>query len=87
MKQLGKKRLTLQLQEAMEAVPAELADWRLTLQDGGKALVYDFDARDEGTGIPMLLRRMSELGIAYKDLQTEQSSLEDIFVSLVHQPT
>src|SRR3954465_55506 len=87
MKQLGKKRLTLQLQEAMVAVPAELADWRLTLQDGGKALVYDFDARDEGTGIPMLLRRMSELGIAYKDLQTEQSSLEDIFVSLVHQPT
>ena len=86
MKQLGKKRLTLQLQEAMAAIPAELADWRLTLQDGGKALVYDFDARDEVTGIPMLLRRVSELGIVYKDLQTQQSSLEDIFVSLVHQP-
>ena len=85
MKKLGKKRLTLQLQEPMAAVPAGLAQWRVTLQDSGKALVYDFDARDEGTGIPMLLRRVSELGIAFKDLQTQQSSLEDIFVSLVHQ--
>jgi ABC-2 type transport system ATP-binding protein len=87
MKKLGKKQLTLHLQEPMAAVPADLSDWHLVLKDGGNELEYNFDARDDGTGIPMLLRRLSELGIGFKDLHTQQSSLEDIFVSLIeHKP-
>jgi ABC-2 type transport system ATP-binding protein len=85
MKKLGKKRLTLHLLETMTAIPAELADWRLVLNTEGTVLEYNFDAAEEGTGIPGLLRRLSELGVAFKDLQTEQSSLEDIFVSLVQE--
>ena len=83
MKKLGKKQMTLHLQEPMADIPAGLSDWRLVLKDGGNELEYNFDAREEGVGIPMLLRRLSELGIGFKDLQTRQSSLEDIFVSLV----
>jgi ABC-2 type transport system ATP-binding protein len=85
MKKLGKKQLTLHLQEPMASVPPSLSDWGLVLKDKGNELEYNFDAREEGTGIPLLLRRLSELGIGFKDLQTRQSSLEDIFVSLVHQ--
>jgi ABC-2 type transport system ATP-binding protein len=85
MKKLGKKQLTLHLQEPMASIPAGLGDWHLVLKDKGNELEYNFDAREEGTGIPLLLRRLSELGIGFKDLQTRQSSLEDIFVSLVHQ--
>ena len=87
MKKLGKKQMTLHLQEPMADIPAGLSDWRLVLKDGGNELEYNFDAREEGTGIPLLLRRLSELGIGFKDLQTRQSSLEDIFVSLVHDRT
>jgi len=87
MKKLGKKQLTLHLLEPMKAIPAELGDWRLTLKSEGTVLEYDFDATEEGTGIPALLRRLSEVGIGFKDLQTGQSSLEDIFVSLVHERT
>ena len=83
MKKLGKKQLTLHLQEPMAAIPAGLGDWGLTLTAGGTELEYRFDASEERTGIPALLRRMGELGIAFKDLNTQQSSLEDIFVSLV----
>ena len=83
MKKLGKKQMTLHLQEPMAAIPAGLSDWRLVLKESGAVLEYNFDASEEGTGIPALLRRLSELGIAFKDLQTQQSSLEDIFVSLV----
>ncbi len=83
MKKLGKKQMTLHLQEPMADIPAGLSDWRLVLKDGGNELEYNFDAREESTGIPALLRRLSELGIGFKDLQTRQSSLEDIFVSLV----
>ena len=83
MKKLGKKQMTLHLQEPMAEVPAGLSDWRLVLKESGTVLEYNFDANEEGTGIPTLLRRLSELGIAFKDLQTQQSSLEDIFVSLV----
>jgi ABC-2 type transport system ATP-binding protein len=87
MKKLGKKQLTLHLQEPMTTIPADLSDWHLVLKDGGNELEYNFDAREDGTGIPMLLRRLSELGIGFKDLHTQQSSLEDIFVSLVgHKP-
>ncbi len=83
MKKLGKKYLTLHLQEPMAEIPAGLGDWHLVLKDSGNELEYTFDANAEGTGIPPLLRRLSELGIGFKDLRTEQSSLEDIFVSLV----
>jgi ABC-2 type transport system ATP-binding protein len=83
MRKLGKKQLTLHLLEPMAAVPAALSDWRLALKGDGLDLEYTFDAHEERTGIPGLLRRLDELGIAFKDLQTQQSSLEDIFVSLV----
>jgi ABC-2 type transport system ATP-binding protein len=87
MKKLGKKQFTLHLQEPMTAIPAELADWRLALKNGGTELEYTFDANAERTGIPSLLRRISDLGIGFKDLNTSQSSLEDIFVSLVSERT
>ncbi len=83
MKKLGKKQLTLHLQEPMAAIPAALGEWDLALKNGGCDLEYTFDANDERTGIPGLLRRLAELGIGFKDLNTEQSSLEEIFVSLV----
>jgi len=85
MRKLGRKELTLNLTEVMETVPAELAEWNLTLQADGHELLYVFDANAERTGVPSLLRRMSDLGIGFKDLHTRQSSLEEIFVSLVHQ--
>jgi len=83
MKKLGKKQLTLHLQEPMTVIPAELGEWRLALNAGGNELEYTFYADEERTGIPTLLKRMSDLGIGFKDLNTSQSSLEDIFVSLV----
>jgi ABC-2 type transport system ATP-binding protein len=86
MKKLGRKELTLNLTDVMEAIPIELAEWNLALQADGHELLYAFDANAERTGVPSLLRRMSDLGIGFKDLHTRQSSLEDIFVSLVHQP-
>ncbi|HWQ85860.1 ABC transporter ATP-binding protein [Brevundimonas sp.] len=84
MKKLGKKTLTLNLQEPLAAVPPELAEWSPTLKADGNELEYVFDSNLEKTGVPSLLRRLSDLGIAFKDLNTSQSSLEDIFVSLVH---
>lgn len=86
MKKLGRKELTLNLTEVMETIPPELSEWNLELQAEGHELLYCFDANAERTGVPSLLRRMSDLGIGFKDLNTTQSSLEDIFVSLVHQP-
>jgi len=83
MKKLGHKQLTVQLQEPMTAIPPGLGDWPLELKAAGHQLEYRFDAHGEQNGIPALLRRLGELGVAYKDLYTEQSSLEDIFVSLV----
>jgi ABC-2 type transport system ATP-binding protein len=80
---LGKKQLTLVLQEPMTTIPSALADWHLSLKSDGYELEYTFDAHQEHTGIDSLLRRMDELGIGFKDLSTQQSSLEDIFVSLV----
>ncbi|MDO9075972.1 MAG: ABC transporter ATP-binding protein [Brevundimonas sp.] len=84
MKKLGKKTLTLNLQEPLAAVPAALAEWSPTLKADGNELEYVFDSNLEKTGVPSLLRKLSDLGIAFKDLHTSQSSLEDIFVSLVH---
>jgi ABC-2 type transport system ATP-binding protein len=85
MRKLGKKQLTLHLLEPMTAIPAGLADWPIALNAGGTELEYTFDAQEERTGIPAFLRRLGELGIGFKDLQTRQSSLEDIFITLVHQ--
>ena len=85
MKKLGRKTLTLQLQEPLTALPAELSEWTLALKADGGELEYVFDSNAERTGVPSLLRRLSDLGIGFKDLSTRQSSLEDIFVGLVHQ--
>jgi ABC-2 type transport system ATP-binding protein len=83
MKKLGKKQLTLHLQEPMTAVPAGLDGWNLALKNGGADLEYTFDASEERNAIPALLRKVGDLGIGYKDLNTRQSSLEEIFVNLV----
>jgi ABC-2 type transport system ATP-binding protein len=82
MKKLGKKQLTLHLAAPLRRVPDELQSWELELKTDGNDLVYSANSAD-GVDISMLLKRLSELGIAIKDLQTHQSSLEDIFVNLV----
>jgi ABC-2 type transport system ATP-binding protein len=82
MKKLGKKQLTLHLQEPIQRIPAELTSWGLELRSDGQDLVYTVDGAGS-MDIPALLKRMSELSIVVKDLQTRQSSLEDIFVKLV----
>ncbi|MGF7148749.1 ABC-2 type transport system ATP-binding protein [Sphingomonas zeicaulis] len=83
MRKLGKRRLTLTLETPLAAIPVELARWDLHLEAEGTLLVYTFDAREEETGIPGLLRAMHDLGIGFRDLDMEKSSLEDIFVDLV----
>ncbi|WP_033412995.1 ABC transporter ATP-binding protein [Methylosarcina fibrata] len=86
MHKLGKKQLTLTLRQPLTRIPAELSVWSLALADDGHALVYSFDAREEESGIATLLRSLNEHGIDFKDLRSSESSLEDIFVNLVHQP-
>jgi ABC-2 type transport system ATP-binding protein len=83
MRKLGKKRLTLHLQEPLTAVPEGLSQFDLQLEAEGTELVYTFDAQAEATGIAELLRELSKRGVDFKDLRTEESSLEEIFVSLV----
>jgi ABC-2 type transport system ATP-binding protein len=83
MKKLGKREMDLTLVEPLAAIPAGLEEWHLTLADEGHRLRYVFDAQAERTGIPSLLRKLGEMGIAFKDLDTSKSSLEDIFVDLV----
>ncbi|ANI78889.1 MULTISPECIES: ABC transporter ATP-binding protein [Sphingobium] len=85
MKKLGKKTLTVTLGERLERLPVELGDWDVALNADGCEIEYVFDTRAERTGVSSLLRKLGDLGIGYKDLNTQQSSLEDIFVSLVHQ--
>jgi ABC-2 type transport system ATP-binding protein len=85
MKKLGSKRLTLVLLEPMTNIPSELGEWHLKLSASGYELEYEFDINKEHTGVPSLLRRLSDLGIGFRDLNTSQSSLEEIFVSLVHE--
>lgn len=87
MKKLGKKQLTLHLVEPLADIPTALREWPVALKANGTELEYTFEASEEATGTPALLRRLGELGIAFKDLQTRQSSLEDIFVSLVAERT
>lgn len=86
MRKLGKKQLSLTLRQPMNNIPEALAEWSLTLVDAGHTLVYTFDTQKEETGIALLLRALGEHGIDFKDLRSSESSLEDIFVSLVHQP-
>jgi ABC-2 type transport system ATP-binding protein len=85
MRKLGKKRLTLHVQNKLGAVPAGLASFNMTLGDDGYALHYDYDTQAERTGVATLLGELSQAGIRIRDLQTSQSSLEEIFVGLVHQ--
>ena len=84
MRKLGKKQLTLQLQAPLQRIPDALSGEPLELANDGHALVYTFDTQAERTGIATLLRRLAEHGIDFKDLHSSESSLEDIFVSLVH---
>jgi ABC-2 type transport system ATP-binding protein len=83
MRKLGKKQVTLLLQEAISEVPAALHDYELTLSPDGTELTYTYDTRSEARGIVDFMKHVNDAGIAFKDLRTKQSSLEDIFVSLV----
>jgi ABC-2 type transport system ATP-binding protein len=83
MRKLGRKQLTLHLQHPLDAIPAQLAGRQLELSANGNDLVYTFDTQADSTGIAGLLRQLNELGIDFKDLRTEESSLEEIFVNLV----
>jgi ABC-2 type transport system ATP-binding protein len=83
MRKLGRKQLTLHLAQPLAAVPPALAHWNLATKDDGNELEYTFETANE-SGIPALLRDIDAAGIRYRDLNTRQSSLEDIFVSLVH---
>ena len=75
------------LKSPIAAIPPALADFGLTLTDEGREIVYDFDAAADDNGVARLLRRLNEVGVEFKDLQTHESSLEDIFVDLVHRPS
>ena len=83
MLKLGKKQLILELQSALAVIPDALRRYRLELSADGRQVVYTYNARTELTGIPSLLHDLASVGIRFKDLTTEQSSLEDIFVTLV----
>ena len=83
MAQLGKRQLTLHMQTPLQSIPASLASYALARSADGLQLTYSFDAQHEGTGIAALLRTLTDSGIDFKDLRTDESSLEDIFVRLV----
>jgi ABC-2 type transport system ATP-binding protein len=85
MRKLGKKQLTLELREPLAAVPAALSAYRLSLSAGGRELIYSYDTKSEHTGITDLLDDIRHAGLEFNDLQTTQSSLEDIFVGLVRE--
>ena len=85
MRKLGKKQLSLQLNEPLAAVPESLSAHDLALEDEGRELVYTYDTQGERTGITSLMNDLREAGIAFRDLQTRQDSLEKIFVNLVRQ--
>jgi ABC-2 type transport system ATP-binding protein len=83
MRKLGRKQLTLQLQNPISTVPPALSQYPLTLSEDGLQLTYSFDTQSDSTGIAELLRKLNAEGIDFRDLHTEESSLEEIFVSLV----
>ena len=86
MRELGKKQLVLHMHEPMTEVPTELADYELDINADGSELIYTYDTQCERTGITALLGELQRAGIKFHDLNTSQSSLEDIFVDLVRQP-
>jgi ABC-2 type transport system ATP-binding protein len=86
MTKMGRKTLDIVLADQLTSVPETLSDWNLRLENDGHVLCYEFDSNAERTGIASLMKALSDQGIAYKDLSTHQSSLEDIFVELVHRP-
>ena len=83
MHKLGKKQVTLLLQDRIADMPAALHDYDLTLSTDGTELTYTYDTRNESRGIVDFMKHVNDAGIQFKDLRTKQSSLEDIFVSLV----
>lgn len=83
MRKLGKKQLTLELQQRLSAIPPELSSFKLSIAEDGSTLIYDYDTQAERTGVATLLGELSRAGLRIRDLQTNQSSLEDIFVGLV----
>jgi len=86
MTKMGRKTLDIVLADQLTSIPETLSDWNLRLENDGHVLCYEFDSNAERTGIASLMKALSDQGIAYKDLSTHQSSLEDIFVELVHRP-
>src|SRR5215213_8602994 len=86
MAKMGRKTLDIMLADPLTSIPPELSDLNVRLENDGHVLCYEFDSHADRTGIASLMRRLTDLGIAYKDLSTHQSSLEDIFVELVHEP-
>lgn len=84
MSKLGRKELRLHLQCPLDALPPELVDQPIELSEDGYELIYTFDSQQEQSGVALLLRTLAELGVEYRDLQTRESSLEEIFVGLVH---
>ena len=87
MQKLGKKRLIVEIKETIEKLPESLNSYDLSLSDDGTQLTYTYDTTGDGTGITALLQAINESGLSLKDMQTTQSSLEDIFVNLVHDET
>jgi len=85
MREMGKKQLTLHLYDPIDAVPDSLGSYQLELSADRQSLTYNYDTKGEHTGITDLIRELRDVGIRFNDLQTSQSSLEDIFVDLVHQ--
>ena len=83
MEKLGKKQLTLELQSSLDTIPVELNGYNLELINNGNELVFTFDSREENTGIAGLIKQLNEKGIEFKNINSSQSSLEEIFVSLV----
>lgn len=83
MRKLGKKQLTLQLHQKLTTIPPELSTFKLSIGEDGSTLIYDYDTKAERTGVTTLLGELSRAGLRIRDLQTTQSSLEDIFVGLV----
>lgn len=86
MQKLGKKQLLLDLKISLSQIPESISNFAVQLQNDGKRLIYTYDTSEEHTGIATLLKLLSDSGIQFTDLKTDQSSLEDIFVSLVKEP-
>jgi ABC-2 type transport system ATP-binding protein len=86
MRKLGKKRLVLQVVDRLGAIPPGLTAFNLAIGDDGLELIYDYDTRAERTGVATLLGELGKAGVRIRDLRTNQSSLEEIFVGLVNEP-